>query len=260
MMHSDEHIEVEFLGTGTSTGVPQIRCSCEVCQSSDPRDNRLRASAIVRYRGRNILIDCGPDFRTQILRATSDELDGLLITHIHYDHVGGLDDLRAYCHHQEFPIFARQDVIDNLHARLPYCFAEHPYPGVPLLDITPVRENEPFEMHGITIEPLPVKHYRLDIVGYRIGPMAYITDANYLEPSVVERLHGIPMLVINALRFEPHLSHFCLAETLDVIARIEPQQAWLTHMSHGIGLHRLTDEQLPQNVHLAYDGLVVTND
>ncbi len=254
------HIEVEFLGTGTSTGVPQIKCGCEVCRSADVRDHRLRASAIVRYRGKSILIDCGPDFRTQILRASSDQLDAVLLTHIHYDHVGGLDDLRAYCYGSDFPIYARQDVIDDLHARLPYCFADKPYPGVPLLHIIPVREGEPLDIDGVEVVPLPVKHYRLNILGYRIGPMAYITDANHLEHDVVAGLQGIPLLVLNALRFEPHLSHFCLDEALEVVRRIVPGQTWLTHMSHGIGLHAHTDPSLPDGVHLAYDGLVVKLD
>ncbi|MBR6283760.1 MAG: MBL fold metallo-hydrolase [Muribaculaceae bacterium] len=250
-------MELEFLGTGTSTGVPQIKCDCAVCRSIDPCDHRLRASAIVRYQGINILIDCGPDFRTQILRATNDALDGLLITHIHYDHVGGLDDLRSYCNAGEFPIFARPDVIEALHARLPYCFAKNPYPGVPLLHITPVQEGEAFQLHGIAIEPLLVHHHKMSILGYRIGPLAYITDANALSDDVVARLRHVPLLVLNALRHEPHLSHFSLSEALDVVARIQPRETWLTHMSHGIGLHAVTDVQLPEHVHLAYDGLII---
>ncbi|MBQ7690631.1 MAG: MBL fold metallo-hydrolase [Muribaculaceae bacterium] len=257
MSNHSEHLEVEFLGTGTSTGVPQIKCTCPVCRSADPRDTRLRTSAIVRYRQQSILIDCGPDFRTQILRASNDHLDGLLLTHIHYDHVGGLDDLRAYCNHQDFPIYARQDVIDDLRMRLPYCFAEHPYPGVPLLHITPVREGQTFFLHGIPIEALPVRHYKLNILGYRIGPLAYITDANGLDAAVIDRLHGTPLLIINALRHEPHLSHFSLSETLQVIDHIQPRQAYLIHMSHGIGFHAETQAALPHNVHLAHDGMVI---
>ena len=257
-MRQDEHIEVEFLGTGTSTGVPQIRCRCDVCCSVDARDQRLRASVIVRYRGRRILVDCGPDFRTQILRASCDDLDGLLITHIHYDHVGGLDDLRSYCHNQPFPIFARQDVIDNLRDRLPYCFADNPYPGVPLLDIHPVREEETFMFCDIPVEPIPVMHYRLPILGYRIGPLAYITDAKTIADDVAERLRGIPLLVVNALRKREHISHFSLDEALDFIAKVQPHEAWLTHMSHEMGFHAAVDANLPANVHLAYDGEIIS--
>lgn len=250
-------LEIEFLGTGTSTGVPAIKCDCPVCQSTDPRDNRLRTSAIVRYMGKNILIDCGPDFRTQILRASSDVIDAILLTHIHYDHVGGLDDLRAYCYSGDFPIFARQDVIDDLHQRLPYCFAENFYPGVPHLNITPIVENVPFEYAGIRIEPLPIKHYKLSILGYRIGPLAYITDAKEIDHSVIDHLHGIRLLVINALRMKPHISHLCLSETLEIIRKIQPQTAYLIHMSDGIGFHADADAKLPEGVHLAYDGLIV---
>lgn len=250
-------LELEFLGTGTSTGVPAIKCDCPVCKSCDPRDKRLRTSAIVRYRGAKILIDCGPDFRTQILRASSDELDGLLLTHIHYDHVGGLDDLRSYCHAGDFPIFARQDVIDNLHSRLPYCFASNPYPGVPLLDITPVREWEPFRFRDLEIMPFPIMHYRLPILGYRIGPMAYITDAKSIPDSVISYLKNIPLLVINSLRRQEHLSHLCLNETLEAITQINPSRAYIIHMSDGMGLHADINQQLPDGVELAFDGLVV---
>lgn len=249
-------LEIEFLGTGTSTGVPQLRCSCPVCRSADRRDNRLRASAIVRYKGKNILIDCGPDFRSQMLRATDDNLDCLLITHIHYDHVGGIDDLRAYCAN-EFPIFARADVVSNLRSRLPYCFAEHPYPGVPRLDVHVIDDN-PFTACGVDVEPLPVMHYKLPIYGYRIGPLAYITDAKEIAPSVVERLHGVPLLIINSLRREEHLSHMNLEQTLGVVKQIEPQRAYLTHLSHQMGLHADVSKLLPENVHIAYDGLVIT--
>lgn len=254
---NEDTIEIEFLGTGTSTGVPQLLCGCEVCHSTDYHDNRLRCSAIVRYRGKSILIDCGPDFRQQMLRASNSDLDALLITHIHYDHVGGIDDLRAYCIDRQFPVFARQDVIDNLRRQLPYCFAEHPYPGVPRLDFTTVNDTDSFQVEGVTVEPIPVMHYKLPILGYRIGPMAYITDCKTISEQQIERLRDIPLLVINALRVQPHLSHMHLAETLDVVKRINPGRAYLTHMSHGIGLHAVTDATLPPNVHLAHDGLIV---
>ena len=192
-----------------------------------------------------------------MLRASNSDLDALLITHIHYDHVGGIDDLRAYCIDRQFPVFARQDVIDNLRRQLPYCFAEHPYPGVPRLDFTTVNDTDSFQVEGVTVEPIPVMHYKLPILGYRIGPMAYITDCKTISEQQIERLRDIPLLVINALRVQPHLSHMHLAETLDVVKRINPGRAYLTHMSHGIGLHAVTDAALPPNVHLAHDGLIV---
>ena len=253
-----DNLQLEFLGTGTSTGVPPLRCNCEVCRSTDPRDKRLRASAIVRYRGKSILIDCGPDFRQQMLRATDDQLDALLLTHIHYDHVGGIDDLRAYCFDRHFPVYARQDVIDRLRERLPYCFAENPYPGVPLLDCTAINDTDPFMVEGIEVQPIPVMHDQLPILGFRIGPLAYITDCKTISDQQIDRLRGIPLLVINALRHKPHHSHMHLAATLDVIARINPGQAYLTHMADRIGFHAQIDKTLPQNVHLAYDQLLIT--
>ena len=254
-----EILEVEILGTGTSTGVPQIGCDCEVCRSTDPRDARLRTSAIVFYRGKRILIDCGPDFRTQILNARDWHLDALLITHIHYDHVGGIDDLRPYGISDEgFPVFARQDVINDLQARLPYCFAKNPYPGVPRLSFTTIDDVTPFEVCGINVTPIPVMHYKLPILGFHIGPLAYITDCKYIAPEQIERLHGVPLLIINALRQDTHLSHMSLAESLAVIEQIDPEQAYIIHMSHGIGLHAEVEKSLPTNVHLAYDGMIVS--
>ncbi len=248
-------LEIEFLGTGTSTGVPMLRCHCPVCMSSDERDKRLRTSAIVRYQGARILIDCGPDFRTQMLRASDDNLDAVLLTHIHYDHVAGLDDLRAYCFERPFPLYARADVLRNLHARIPYCFASDPYPGVAQFE-EHVIGDEPFLVEGVRVEPIPVMHYKLPIIGFKIGPLAYISDAKNIADDVIARLQGIPLLVINALRIEPHLSHMCLSETLDVVRRIKPGKTYLVHMSDRIGLHAESHKILPDGVELAWDGLI----
>jgi phosphoribosyl 1,2-cyclic phosphate phosphodiesterase len=223
--------------------------------SSDERDKRLRTSAIVRYQGARILIDCGPDFRTQMLRASDDNLDAVLLTHIHYDHVAGLDDLRAYCFDRPFPLYARADVLRNLHARIPYCFATDPYPGVAQFE-EHVIGDEPFLVEGVRVEPIPVMHYKLPIIGFKIGPLAYITDAKNIADDVIERLQGVPLLVINALRIEPHLSHMCLSETLDVVRRIKPGKTYLVHMSDRIGLHAESHKILPDGVELAWDGLI----
>ncbi len=249
-------LEIEFLGTGTSTGVPMLRCHCPVCMSADPRDKRLRTSAIVRYQGARILIDCGPDFRTQMLRASDDNIDAVLLTHIHFDHVAGLDDLRAYCFEKPMPLYARADVLRDLHQRIPYCFAEHPYPGVPQFE-EHVIDDKPFLVEGVHVEPLPVMHYRLPIYGYRIGPLAYITDAKTIDDAVIERLKGVPLLVINSLRQGHHISHMCLEETLAVIGRVRPGRAYLVHMSDRMGLHADSPKLLPDGVRLAYDGLIV---
>lgn len=250
-------LEIEFLGTGTSTGVPVLRCKCPVCMSADPRDKRLRTSVIVRYQGARILIDCGPDFRTQMLRASDDNLDAVLLTHIHFDHVAGLDDLRVNCFENPMPLYARADVLDNLHKRIPYCFSSHPYPGVAQFEEHIIDDSKPFLVEGVRVVPIPVMHYKLPILGYRIGPLAYITDAKVIADEVVDSLKGVPLLVINSLRIGEHLSHMCLDETLSVIERIKPDRAYLIHMSDGMGLHAESPRLLPDGVELAYDGLIV---
>ena len=234
-----------------------LRCQCPVCLSSDPRDMRLRTSAIVRYQGVRLLIDCRPDFRTQMLRASDDNLDAVLLTHIHFDHVAGLDDLRAYCFERSFPLYARADVLENLHQRIPYCFADNPYPGVAQFE-EHVIGDKPFLVEGVRVEPIPVMHYKLPIIGFRIGPLAYITDAKTIADDVVDSLKGVPLLVINSLKAEGnHLSHMCLDETLSIVNRIKPGRTYLIHMSDRMGLHADSPRLLPQGVELAYDRLIV---
>lgn len=249
-------MEIEFLGTGTSTGVPQIKCECEVCKSENPKDRRLRASAIVRTNNKSILIDCGPDFREQMLRASSKDLDFALITHSHYDHVGGMDDLRPYCHPNPFLVFCQPNVNMNLHERIPYCFRNHLYPGVPTFDVKEIND-QPFIQDGIKIEPLKILHYKLSILGYKIGNLAYVTDAKIVPEETINKLIGIDTLVINALRPKPHISHMSLSECLSVIERIKPRVAYLTHICDNMGLHDEVEPTLPKGVHLAYDGLIV---
>ncbi len=251
-------MKLGFLGTGTSTGIPQIMCECSTCRSVDERDKRLRASALVSVEGRNILIDCGPDFREQMLRSGSPSLEALLVTHSHYDHVGGVDDLRPYCAAEEgFPIYCRPDVADDLMQRVPYCFAEHPYPGVPAFNIHTIGASR-FEVAGIEVTPLPVMHYRLPIVGYRIGRLAYITDAKEIPDSTIELMRGVDTLVVNALRIKEHISHMNLAQALEVVKRVNPRMAYFTHLSHDMGLQSDVEQRLPDGVKIAYDGLSIT--
>lgn len=251
-------MEIEFLGTGTSTGIPQIKCQCEVCKSNNPRDKRLRCSAVVRTGGVSLLIDCGPDFREQILRASSQKLDALLVTHSHYDHVGGVDDLRAYCQPSRFDIYAQEDVLTDLRNRIPYCFKEHPYPGVPQFNLHAIN-LEPFTVGGVLIEPLRVMHYKLPILGYKIGNMAYITDAKEVPDETIDKIRGIDTLIINALRIEEHISHMSLSQSLATIARISPRRAFLIHLSHDMGLHDYVSQNLlPPGVEIAFDTQIIT--
>ena len=252
-------MKIEFLGTGTSTGVPQIGCKCPVCTSTDPRDNRLRCSVVVETNGMRILIDCGPDFRTQILRASSTRLDALLVTHEHFDHVGGLDDLRPYCYPNPFPVFARPDVIAALKSRIPYCFGDHRYPGVPTFDLHEVH-NEPFSFNGLEITPISVWHGKIPIVGYRIKDFAYITDCKTIDAPELDKLRGVRTLVINALRYEEHPSHQSVAQALEIVRAISPTRTFLTHLAHRIGTHTQVCAALPPTVTLAHDTLVVTTD
>lgn len=252
------NIQLTFLGTGTSTGVPQLMCDCPTCLSSDSRDKRLRASALVNVNGLNLLIDCGPDFRTQMLTYGANvPLDALLITHSHYDHVGGVDDLRPYCTAVGFPLYCKPDVATDLRNRVPYCFAEHPYPGVPHYAIHEIDHLKPFNVGGVEVIPLPLNHYKMEIVGFRIGGLAYITDAKFIPDSTVALLDGVDTLVINALRHEPHVSHFSLTDALDFVAKVNPRRAYLTHLSHQMGLHADIEPTLPPNVRIAYDGLKI---
>ena len=257
MQSNQQSIEIEFLGTGTSTGVPVVGCQCAVCKSTDARDSRMRSSALIRTEGKTILIDCGPDFRMQMLRATDYHLDAMIATHVHYDHVGGVDDLRPYCHRLGyFPIYARSEVLKDLRMKMPYSFGANPYPGAPRFQEHEVGD-EPFCCEGVMVTPLPVWHGKLLINGYRIGDLAYITDAKTIDESTFERLAGVRLLVINGLRFKEHSTHFTIAEALEVIRRVNPEQAYITHLCHDAGFHADSEKILTEGVHFAYDGLVV---
>lgn len=250
-------MKLRFLGTGTSTGIPQIGCNCEVCQSNNPKNSRLRASAIISTNDTNLLIDCGPDFRTQIIRCNSPHLDALLITHSHYDHVGGVDDLRPYCKGIDFPIYCKADVSEDLRNRVPYCFAKHPYPGVPSFKLNDINAGEIVTINNIEIEPLSIMHYKLEILGFKIGKLAYITDAKTIPNETINKIKGLDTLIINALRTTEHISHMTLDDALNIIEMVKPRIAYLTHLSHDMGLHDDVEKCLPSNVKIAYDNLII---
>ena len=253
-------MKLHFLGTGTSTGNPEIGCRCEVCTSSDRRDWRFRASALVETDGKRILIDCGPDFRMQMLKVMETDyftdLEAVLLTHEHYDHVGGLDDLRAFCRKGALPVYAEEYVTDAIRSRLPYVFKENRYPGTPNFTLIPVR-NQPFYVSGIEIIPIRLMHGNLPIFGYRIGDYAYLTDLKTIPEEEFEKLKNLDVLVINALRLHEHIAHENLQQALQHIQKIKPRQAYLTHVSHHFGLHSVRERELPENVSIAYDGLVI---
>lgn len=250
------NIQGIFLGTGTSQGVPVIGCDCAVCNSSDPRDHRMRTSFFLDVDGVHFVIDAGCDFRQQMLTNKITSLDALLITHEHKDHMAGLDDIRPFnfMKHEALPIFAEQRVVEAIKREFSYVFVEKPYPGSPMMNVQEITEQA-FEYKGITIQPLRVKHLTLPIFGYRIGQFAYITDASFIPEETMNLLEGVECLVINALRFEEHYSHFCVPQAIEIIKKINPKQAYLTHCSHGIGFYAETNKTLPENINLGYDGL-----
>ncbi|MBQ9640282.1 MAG: MBL fold metallo-hydrolase [Bacteroidaceae bacterium] len=250
-------MHITILGTGTSTGVPQIGCTCPTCTSADPRDKRLRCSAIVEAEGKRILIDCGPDFRQQMLRTQFKPFDAVLITHEHYDHVGGLDDLRPYSIFGDVHIYADALSAKHLTERLPYCFIpkERRYPGVPALDLRVATPHVPIRVGGLEIIPLLVMHGKLPILGYRIGNMAYITDMKTLPDEELPLLRGIDTLVLNALRHEPHPTHQTIEEAVAFARSLGSPETYLIHMSHHIQPHAQEEALLPAGFHLAYDGL-----
>lgn len=251
-------MKLTFLGTGTSTGVPELGCKCEVCTSCDPRDARLRCSALLETDNTSILIDCGPDFRAQMLRADVSRLDALLLTHKHYDHIAGIDDLRPFASNKIFPIYANDDTARQVRAMFPYCFGEVKYPGVPNIGLHSIENMNPFVIGDVQVEPVRVFHAALPIMAYRFGKLAYITDMSRIEPYELEKLKGVEVLVINALRYsKPHRSHQTVLEALRVVDSLAPRRTYFTHMMHHIGLHAKIEKCLPQGVHFAYDGLMV---
>ena len=251
---------VTFLGTGTSSGVPMIGCTCEVCRSLDHRDQRLRVSVHLQVNGHSLVIDSGPDFRQQMLRARITHLDALLFTHEHKDHTAGLDDIRAFNfrQQQDMPVFGEPRVLEQLQQEFSYIFAEHKYPGVPRVRLHSIeRDDAPFDVLGTSVQPLRAMHHKLPVLGFRIGGFCYLTDANHIGLETRELLRGADVIVLNALRHEQHISHFTLAQAINVLEEAQPKRAYLTHISHQLGRHQAVEATLPPWVRLAYDGLKV---
>lgn len=255
-------MKLTFLGTGTSQGVPVIGCRCEVCLSEDASDKRLRTSAMVECGDVRIVIDAGPDFRCQMLSAGVRQIDAIVLTHFHKDHTGGLDDVRAF-NFVDYPtirpvnIYATPTTAEVIRKDYDYAFAENRYRGVPEMRLHEIDQNAPFYIEGVEVLPIRGMHSRFEVTGYRIGRMAYLTDFKQIADEEVEKLQGVDTLVVNALRFRPHDSHFSVAEAVDLIKRVKPRKAFLTHLSHEIGLHAASEKKLPQGVELAYDGLTI---
>ena len=256
-------MELTFLGTGTSQGVPVIGCQCDVCRSTDRRDQRLRTSAMVEVDGVRIIIDAGPDFRQQMLREGVRHIDAILLTHGHTDHVAGLDDVRAF-NFVDYPkihrvdIFAAPYTVQTVLKVFDYAFAQNKYRGVPEIDLHTIDMQQSFRVGEVEITPISGKHSPFDVTGYRIGKLGYLTDFKEISDEEIAKLKGIELLVVNSLRFEPHDSHFSVTEALNLIEKVAPQQAYLTHMSHEIGLYDQAASRLPEGVKFAYDGLKVS--
>ena len=253
-------MKVYFLGTGTSQGIPVIGSDDPVCHSADPRDKRLRVSVWIHDTDFSVVIDCGPDFRQQMLACSCGRIDALIFTHEHADHTAGLDDIRPFNFRQgDMPIFAHRRVIDNLKRRFDYVFeTKNRYPGAPSVQPVEVLHDRAFSVAGQEIIPIDVMHGNLQVFGYRIGDFAYLTDVKTIAQSEMDKLRGLKVLVVNALREEPHDTHFNLSEALDFIDALKPERAYLTHISHKMGFHAAVEKRLPANVFIAYDNLEIT--
>lgn len=250
-------MRLTFLGTGTSKGVPEVGCTCPTCLSTDPRDKRLRVSALIETNEARILIDCGPDLRTQMLGIPFDRLDGVLLTHEHYDHTGGIDDLRPFGIFGDIDVYADDLTHRHLRERLPYFFREVLYPGVPRLLFHTVQPYAPFTIKDVEVTPLQVMHGQLPILGFRIGALVFVTDMTDAPEETLAQLTNIDTLIIGALRRKPHATHQTIDEAIEVARRVGARETYLIHMNHEAGLHAETDATLPEHVHLAYDGLTI---
>lgn len=255
-------LKLTFLGTGTSQGVPVIGCGCDVCRSADPRDNRLRTSAMVEIGESRFIIDAGPDFRVQMLREGVSHISAILLTHKHKDHIGGIDDVRAlnfvdYPQIHTVNIYATADTLACVRKDYDYAFFTVRYRGTPEIALHTIDPEQTFTVDGVEITPIRGRHAHFEVTGYRFGDVAYMTDFKEIDDSELKKLYGVKVLVINALRYQPHDSHLSVAEALAIIEKVAPERAYLTHMSHEIGLHAQAECQLPHNVKFAYDTLKI---
>lgn len=248
-------MKVTFLGTGTSCGVPTIGCGCEVCTSSDPKDKRLRTSALLETENTRVLIDCGPDFRQQIMPMPFRKIDGILLTHSHYDHVAGIDDVRPFCHFGDIDIYADRLTSDSLRHNMPYCFAEIKYPGVPEIRLHTIEPHKEMAIGDIMVMPIMVMHGKLPILGYRFGRFAYITDMKSIANDEMPYLKGVEVLAVNALRFDkPHHSHQLVPDAIEFARKVSAKRTLFIHASHDIGQHAKIQERLPKGFEMAFDG------
>lgn len=255
-------MQICFLGTGTSQGVPVIACSCLVCKSDDTKDKRLRCSIMVSYNNKNYVIDSGPDFRQQMLREGVQNIEAIIYTHEHKDHTAGMDDVRAFNfkHNKDIPLYCSDRVETGLKKEFAYAFAKIKYPGVPNTLIKKINKHTPFQLGDKLWQPIEVIHHKLPVLNFRIGDFVYITDANFISEEEFKKLKGAKTLVINALRKEKHISHFTLEEALDIIKKLKVDRAYLTHISHQLGKHEEVEKDLPPHVKIAYDGLKIIVD
>jgi phosphoribosyl 1,2-cyclic phosphate phosphodiesterase len=254
----DSTMTVTFLGTGTSTGVPVVACNCDVCKSKDPRDKRFRTSVMVTAGDNNIVIDCGPDFRFQMLKQNVENIEAIIFTHQHRDHIAGLDDIRGfnYILNKTIDIYGSRQVLDAIHTEFPYIFTEKHFFAAPQICLHAIQ-NEPFRVNQTLVTPIEVMHNKMTIFGFRIGDFTYITDASSISEAEKEKIKGSKVIVLNALRNSKHFSHFSLAEAVAIIQEFKPEQAYLTHISHFLGLYEVVEKKLPPNIHLAYDNLKI---
>ena len=251
-------MRLTLLGTGTSGGVPSLGCHCEVCRSTNPRDKRMRSVALLETGRARILIDCGPDIRNQLMPLPFKPFDAVLLTHIHYDHVAGIDDLRPLCVFGDINIYADGNTVRGLHTTMPYCFTQTLYPGVPKLNLHTVRPHEPLRIGDVEVMPIVVMHDKLPILGYRFGRLAYITDMKTIDEGELAYLDGVDTLVVNALRWEKeHHSHQLVADAIAFARRIGAKRTFFTHLTHNIGLYDEAEKRLPEGFHFGYDGLVI---